>query len=103
MIYSVWSYERGEFDYYNAPGVPPATGSFQAPRGSKNVPECLAEALPPGATRANPPSGDQAKGTVATTTAGPVLGFVLDDVQGWMKYVAIAAAGAWAGRKWWKR
>lgn len=103
MLYSVWDYKRGEFDYYEAPGEPPATGAFRSPRGSKNTPECLACPLPAGAVRANPPSGDQAKGNLATTSVGPVLGFVMDDVQGWAKYLAIAAAGAWAGRKWWRK
>ena len=47
MIYSVFDYLGKKYDYFEAPGVPPATGKFRAPRGAKNKPECLAVALPP--------------------------------------------------------
>ncbi len=68
MKYSVWDYHRKMYDYYEAPGVEPATGSFRAPVGGLECPERAAERLPPGAQRVG--SGPYAKGLVAVTDQG---------------------------------
>lgn len=103
MFYSVYDYKRGTYDYFEAPGVPPATGAFRSPRGSTNTPECLAVLLPAGATPRG--SGDLPKGTIAAGAGSALaaLGFGGDEVEGVLKYAAVAVAAAWAGRRWWRK
>jgi len=77
MIFSVYSYDRQVYDYYEAPGVTPPHGWFRRPTpGTLMQPEELAARLPEDATPVG--SGVLPRGVIATN----VPGIGTDDTNG---------------------
>lgn len=103
MIYSVFDYYKKAYDYFEAPGTPPATGKFRAPGGKTNKPECLAVKLPFGAVHVG--VGALPRGCVAATDAGLGAlesngsGGILGFFSTWFGTAVIAAGAYFLGRR----
>lgn len=100
MIYSTFNYDTRKWTFFEAPGVPPATGSFRMP-GSAMVPESLLARLPAGARQVG--EGDLPKGIICTTDSS-LAGLSSTDGAGgggWglAKLGAAVAAGFYLGRR----
>ncbi len=98
MIYSTFAYDDRKYTYWEAPGTPPATGSFRMP-GAAMLPESLLARLPSGARQVG--TGDMPKGVIATTD-GALAGLAAsaDDGGGFpfMKVAGALAVGFVVGR-----
>lgn len=97
QLYSVFDYQTGSYDYYEAPLVDlPASGTFRAPRmvGGVVVPESLAVKVPPGARHVG--KGENPRGLISSHLAGVEP---LPSLPRWAWGLALVGAAVWWSRR----